>query len=180
MSRRRKMTSGAWAPAWAALGVLILLSGCAGYRVGSIGGQEVQGLNAVYIPMAKNETYTPDVITYVTNETIRAFNNDGTLKTAQSSKADCELLITVTDIQRSQARTTREDVLTTAEYRLNITAEVTFINRVVGRRVIDNERITGTTTYFVQNDLNEAQRQALPLAAEDLSRNICLRVVEGW
>ncbi len=164
----------------AAMGVALVMSGCSGYRVGNIGGRELQGLNSIYIPMATNESYTPDIIAYVTNQTIRAFDNDGTLKTAQSNKADAELLITVTDVDRTPARTTRDDALTTAEYRLNINAKITVINRVLGKKILNDQFVRGTTTFFVQQDLNEAQRQAIPLAAEDLARNICLLVVEGW
>jgi len=181
MNRQTGNKRKAWAGALAAsVALLLVLAGCSGYRVGSIGGKEIQGLNAVYIPMAKNQSYAPDVIAYVTNETIRAFDNDGTLKTAQSNKADCELLITVKDVDRQQTRSTRDDVLTTAEYKLTIQAEITLINRTLGKKVIDGEVIYGSTTYFVQQDLNEAQRQAMPLAAGDLGRNICMRVVEGW
>lgn len=164
----------------ATVGTILLLTGCAGYRVGNVSGQEIQGLNSVYIPMARNESYAPDVIAYVTNQTIRAFDNDGTLRTSQSKNADSELLITVTDVDRTQTRTTREDVLTTAEYRLTISAKITLTNRVLGKKIINEQLMRGTTTFFVQQDLNEAQRQAMPLAAKDLGRNICLRVVEGW
>jgi hypothetical protein len=43
-----------------------------------------------------------------------------------------------------------------------------------------NAEVAGTTSFFVGNDLNSDERQALPLAAEELAVNLVTQVSEGW
>lgn len=161
--------------------LLSLVAGCAGYRLGNVGGREVQGIQSVYVPMVRNQTITaPGIEFQVTNAIINKFDTDGTLATKQSAQADSELEVVIIDYQRVPLRSTQQDALVTAEYRMIITARVTFTNRRTGNVVIRGERITGQTEFFVVQDLNEGQRQAIPLAAEDLADNIVNRIVEGW
>lgn len=164
-----------------ALGLLVVLTGCAGYRLGNVGGKEVQGVQSVYVPMARNQTVTPPGIEFqVTNAVINKFGTDGTLETKQSVHADSELEIVIVEYDRVPLRSTQQDVLVTAEYRLLITAEIKFTNRRTSQVIISKERILGDTEFFVVQDLNEGQRQAIPLAAEDLADKIVNRIVEGW
>ncbi len=159
--------------------LVVLGCGCAGYRVGNISGKEVQGIKTVYVPTAKNESYTPGLQTLVANAVTRRLNNDGTLETG-GSDSDSELDVTITDVKRNSIRSAQRDVLITAEFEVRIEARVTFINKRLGKKVIDNEGMTGTTTFYIQQDAIEGERQALPLAAENLAYNIVKRITEGW
>jgi hypothetical protein len=40
--------------------------------------------------------------------------------------------------------------------------------------------VSGSTSFFTQADINEGERQALPLAAIDLANNTVSLVTEGW
>ncbi len=165
----------------AGLGILLMVAlvGCAGYRVGNIGGREIQGVSSVYVPVAKNESFEPGLQVMLTNAIIRRFENDGTLQTVKSADADSELNVVIKLVRRTATRSARQNTLLTAEYSVTIEADVTFTNRRLGKKMLD-KRVTGKTNYFVQNDLQESERQALPLAAEDLSNNIVKLIVEGW
>jgi hypothetical protein len=55
---------------------VLVLSGCAGYRVGNTSGRELQGVRSVYVPMAKNTSLQPDLQMTVTNAIIRRFNDE--------------------------------------------------------------------------------------------------------
>jgi Lipopolysaccharide-assembly len=161
------------------LAASVLVVSCA-YRLGNISGKEVQGVKSVYVPMAKNESYYPDLQANVTNAISRRFNTDGTLETENSAKADSELDVVITDVRRNPIRGTKTDVIATAEYQLIVEAKITFINRRLGRTVVAGEAITGQTQFFIQQDAVEGERQALPLAAEDLANNVVKRITEGW
>jgi hypothetical protein len=156
------------------------ITGCAGYRVGNISGRDLQGVHSVYVPVARNSSLEPDIQVTVTNAVIRRFNNDGTLEVNQTANADSELDITITDVHRTAARSSTSDILVTAQYQLNIEAKVTFINRRLGRKIFENSTVTGSTTFFTQSNIQEGERQALPLAAEDLAKRAVALVTEGW
>lgn len=159
--------------------LFLILTGCAGYRVGNIGGRNIQGVKSVYVAVAKNETFEPGLQVLTTDAILRAFDNDGTFETTTSEKADSELKVDIVKMDRVPLRGSRENVLLTAEYQVTLTAKITFINRRLGRTVLEKE-VSGTTTYFAQTDLQESERQALPLAEEDLAKNAVRLITEGW
>jgi hypothetical protein len=51
---------------------------------------------------------------------------------------------------------------------------------------LDQRSVTGTTSFFVSGsstlaaDVNQDERQALPLAAEDLAVRLVSQISEGW
>ncbi len=159
---------------------IVALSGCAGYRVGNTSGRDLQGVRSVYVPTAKNTSLSPDLQMTVTNAVIRRFNDDGTLEVNQSQFADSELDIVITNVEHTPIRSSVNDILVTAEYQLTIDATVTYVNRKLGRKIFENTAVTGVTNFFTQSDIQEGERQALPLAAEDLSNNVVKLVTEGW
>jgi hypothetical protein len=162
------------------LPLLGLLSGCAGYRVGNISGRDLQGVHSVYVPVVHNESLEPDLQMVATNAIIRRFENDGTLSVNQDANSDSELDVTITDVLRQPVRSSTTDVLLTAEYQLTIEAKATFVNRRLGRKIFENVTVSGSTTFYTQADINEGERQALPLAAIDLANNTVSLVTEGW
>lgn len=156
------------------------LTGCAGYRVGNISGRNLQGVRSVYVPVAKNSSLTPDLQMTVTNAVIRRFNDDGTLQVNQDPNADSELDVTITSVIPTAISSSTNDIYVTAQYQITISATVTFINRRLGRKIFESASASGSTTVFTQSDIQEGQRQALPLAAKDLANNIVKLVTEGW
>ena len=168
--------------AMALLAILVLgpLSGCAGYRVGNTSGRDLQGVRSVYVPVAKNTSLAPDLQMTVTNAVIRRFNSDGTLEVNQNPNADSELDIVITDVKHTPVRSSTSDILITAQYQLTIDAKATYVNRRLGRKIFENLTVTGSTTFFTQSDIQEGERQALPLAADDLANNAVKLITEGW
>jgi hypothetical protein len=157
-----------------------ILSGCAGYRLGNVSGRQLQGVRNVYVPVARNASLEADIQVTLTNAVIRRFETDGTLATSQNAQADSEFDMVITDVQMQPMRASVNDVLLTAQYQLIVLGRVTYINRRLGRKVYDNVQVAGNTTFFAQSDLNEAERQALPLACEDFANQAVQLVTEGW
>jgi hypothetical protein len=163
-----------------ALLTVLSLSGCAGYRVGNTSGRDLQGVRSVYVPVARNTSLEPDLQMTVTNAIIRRFNSDGTLEVNQNATADSELDITITNIEHTAVRSSTTDILVTAQYQLTIQATATYVNRKLGRKIFENYPVAGSTTFFTQSNIQEGERQALPLAAEDLANNTVKLITEGW
>jgi hypothetical protein len=88
--------------------------------------------------------------------------------------------VTISTVVTSAIASSANNILVTAEYQLTITAKVTYVNRRLGRKIFENAEATGNTTFFTQADIQEGERQALPLAAQDLANNAVKLVTEGW
>jgi hypothetical protein len=164
----------------ATLLLFFTLAGCAGYRVGDISGRNLQGVRSVYVPVAKNVSLEPDLQVLLTDAVIQRFNNDGTLEVNQTSSADSEFDLTISSVVRNAVASSTNNVLVTDQYQLTITGKATYVNRKLGRKIFENVTVVGTTTFFSQADLQEGERQALPLAAEDFANNAVKLVTEGW
>jgi hypothetical protein len=177
MSRRHGALASRFALVMAGM---VALSGCAGYRVGDTAGRDLQGVRSVYVPTVRNSSLEPDIQMTVTNAIIRRFGNDGTLSVAQNINADSELDVTITNVQQTAIRTSTSDILVAAQYQLTIQATATYVNRRLGRKIFENSPVIGTTTFFVQSNIQEGIRQALPLAAQDLANNVVKTITEGW
>jgi len=148
--------------------------------VGNTSGRDLQGVRSVYVPMARNTSLEPDLQMTVTNAIIRRFNSDGTLEVNQNANADSELDITITNVQHTAVRSSTTDILITAQYQLTIQATATYVNRRLGRKIFENYEVAGSTTFFTQSNIQEGERQALPLAAEDLANHTVKLITEGW
>ena len=168
------------AQALAGFALTLCLGGCMGYRVGDISGRNLQGVRSVYVPVARNSSLEPDLQVIVTNAIIQRFNSDGTLEVNQTGNSDSELDITIATVKRNAVASSTTNILETAEYQLTIVGKATYVNRRLGRKIFENVDVQGSTTFFTQSDIQENERQALPLAATDLANNAVKLVTEGW
>ncbi len=162
------------------LTLLAVLGGCAGYRLGSVGGKNIQGVTSVYVPVIKNRTLEPSIDVSTTAAIIRAFEQDGTLSTSQNEAADSELSVTINEVRREMLQSEQLDAQAGNQFQVMLVAKVTYINRKTGQKVVDNATVSGSNSYFVQGDQVEAERQALPMAEQDLAKKIVSLIVEGW
>jgi Lipopolysaccharide-assembly len=156
------------------------ITGCAGYRVGNISGKEIQGVRTVYVPTVRNASTEPSLQIVTTNAIIRRIENDGTLETSGTTGADSELSVTIKRVVKTPVRGLRNDGQFTAQFEIAIEAEATFINRRLGKTLFTNRMVSGKTSYFTQSDQTESERQALPMASEDLANNLVSLITEGW
>jgi hypothetical protein len=70
------------------------------------------------------------------------------------------------------------DVATPENYRVDVIVHVTARERASGRLLLDKD-VKGHTLVHIGADLASAERQALPLLAEDLAQNIAELLTEG-
>jgi outer membrane lipopolysaccharide assembly protein LptE/RlpB len=72
----------------------------------------------------------------------------------------------------------RGNVLSTTEFSLVLSVKYTLIGR--DGKVLAPGAVSGSTSFFVGTDVNTDERQALPLAAEELARHLVSQLSEGW
>jgi hypothetical protein len=156
------------------------LSGCAGYRLGPVNG-EIAGARSVQVHPFSNQTFEPrSAGEYVTSQLRKQVQKDGTyqLMTHSSGAADIDVNGVLTHFNRHELSFEQGDVLTVRDYRLSLTAQVSARERGTGKVIFDRA-VTGYTIVRMGSDLTNVERQALPLLAEDLAKNISTLLTEG-
>ena len=163
---------------FAALVLAALCSGCAGYRLGDVKPNYLREIRSIAVPTFRNGTFHPRIEVLVTNTVIKQFQQDGTFRITTEDKADAVLRATVTSVGRSPARFVRGNVLATTEFVLGLGVSYTLVGK--DGKPVAGAVVTGGTSFFVGADVTTEERQALPLAAEDLAVRLVSQLSEGW
>lgn len=151
-------------------------SGCA-YRVGPTNGDRA-GTRSVQVTPFQNKTIEPRLIEAVSFALRRQIQQDGTYALDTHNEGDVIVTGTILNYERRGISLQSRDALTPRDYRLTITAQVTAKERSSGK-VLLNRTVTGYSDIRIGTDLSSAERQALPLVAEDLARNATALLVDG-
>jgi len=159
-----------------------VLCACANYKMGSTPkGAGFEDIRILYVPTAVNETDETAVPGPVTNAILQEIDRDGTFRHARKDEADAILEVTVKRIERSPIQQSVEQYLTTLQYQLTLTLEYRVYSMKDKKEVIGKTMASGYTTFFVQGDQTESQRQALPLAAQNAAQNLVTSLAgRGW
>lgn len=153
------------------------LSGCAGYHLGPVNGLEA-GERSIQVNPFANQTLQPRLTDAVTSQVRKEIQRDGTYHLATQGDPDLLLSGTITRYQRFEVTLASSDILTVKDYRLSLTVHVTARERATGKVVLD-QPVNGYTLIRVGSDLTSAERQAMPLLAQDLARNVTALLAEG-
>jgi hypothetical protein len=115
----------------------------------------------------------------VTDTVIKQFQQDGTFQIASNENADAILKAEISRISRSPARSVRGNVLATSEFTLVMRVRYKLLGRD-GKPIVPPGEVTGGTSFFVGTDVVTDERQALPLATEELATHLVSQLSEGW
>ncbi len=115
----------------------------------------------------------------VTDTVIKQLQQDGTFQVASDGNADATLTADIDRINRSPARSVRGNVLATNEFNLALVVRYTLTGRD-GSLLVSRTEAVGATSFFVSTDVTTDERQALPLATEDLATRLVSQLSEGW
>lgn len=155
-----------------------VVGGCAGYHVGPATPAYLRHVHAIAVPTFANTTLVPRVEALVTGTVIKQFQQDGTFRIVNEDQADAILKGEVTSVGRSPARSVRGNVLSTTEFNLSVTVKYSLVGR--DGKPLTAGRPSGSTSFFVGPDVNTDERQALPLAAEEVAKQLVSQLSEGW
>jgi hypothetical protein len=157
--------------------LVLITTGCAGYRLGPVNGL-AGGEKSVQVTPFVNRTLQPRLTDAVTSQMRAELQRDRTYQLSSSGEADMILSGELTSYLRSEVTLASNDILTVRDFRLSLVAHVTARERGTGKEIL-NQSVTGHTLIRVGSDLPSAERQALPLLAKDLARNITALLAEG-
>ncbi len=156
--------------------LLACASGCA-YKVGPSSGV-APGSRSITIRPFSNATLEPRVTETVANALRSQLQQEGTFELATHGDGDVVVSGVIQDLIREEQSFQARDTRTLRDYSFEMVAHVTAIERGSGRTLLDRE-VRGHTMLRVVSDLPSAERQAMPLVAANLARNITSLLVDG-
>jgi hypothetical protein len=159
------------------LSLLLTNAGCAGYRLGPTNGLSA-GEKSLQVRPFSNHTLEPRLADAVTAQVRKEMQRDGTYQLVTRDDGDIVVTGVLTRYDRGEIDFSRNDLLLVRDYRVTLTAQVTARERITGKVLLD-QPVTGVTLVRVGSDLVSAERQALPLLAADLARNLTALLADG-
>ncbi len=153
------------------------LAGCARYRVGPTNGLTA-GEKSVQVNFFQNKTQEPRLIEAVNLALRKNIQKDGTYRLNTRDESDIILSGEIVRFDRSPLSFQAADIVTVRDYTLSLTAKITARERRSGKVIMERE-ISGRTTIRAGTDLSSAERQAVPLLADDLAKNATSVLADG-
>jgi hypothetical protein len=129
-----------------------------------------------------DQTLQPRLSDVVAQQLRKELQRDGTYSLATHNDGDIIVNGSLVRYQRYEVSFDSHDILTVQDYRLVLSAAVTARERSTGKIVFERgakNPITGSTIIRVSSDLTSTERQAAPLLAQDLAKNITSLLVDG-
>ncbi len=161
----------------AALLALLLLSGCAGYHLGTMLPAD---LRTVSMPTCQNETSEPLIEQDVTRAILSQIQSDGSLRVAGADTADAILEVTLIRFWLDPVAYAQGESSTANQYRMSIRAAFVLRRRSDQSVVVESPGVTGWYDFDFAGDMTTSKAVALRPAAEDLGRRILSRIVQYW
>jgi hypothetical protein len=154
------------------------LAGCAGYHLGPVNGA-VAGAKSIEVQPFNNQTLQPRLGDAITQSLRERLQTDATYRlVSRGGAGDVVVVGVVRQYRRQGLGYLNTDVFTPENYRLDLVVHVTARDRLSGKTILDQD-VRGHTFVHIGNDLASAEREAMPLLAEDLAQNISELLTQG-
>lgn len=162
-----------------AIGAVLLASGCAGYRLGSVKPVEFENIASIAVPTFKNDTLEPRINDLVTDAVVKALQVDGTYSVGTTDTADAILRGTIRRIDRTQLRSARFNTLRSRELRVRMEVDYEFEEAGTGV-ILSRGSVRGDTNMFLDPNFQLTERQAIYDMSKELAADLVGRIAEGW
>ncbi|MFO1461756.1 MAG: LPS assembly lipoprotein LptE [Verrucomicrobiota bacterium] len=151
-----------------------ITAGCA-YSLGPTN-QQVAGAQSITIEAFPNETLQPGLTDVVNNAVRRQVQRDGTFHLETRGTGDIIVTGKITRYGRLPLGSRRDNVLTPQDYDISITAKVKAMR---GGQVVYEGEVIGRALVASTPNLNVSERENIPVAAENLARNLISSIANG-
>lgn len=155
----------------------MFIPGCGGYRLGATNPELTAG-RTIQVRYFENRTIEPGLPEALSHALRQELQRDGSYRLRTKGDSHVRVDGVIVEYERRPLAFQPTDVITVTDYELRLTVQLTATDRQSGRVLVDR-RLTGRTSIRVGNDLPSAERQALPLLAEDWARQATAVLVEG-
>lgn len=158
-------------------GLALLFTSCAGYQLGPTNGYAARSHSLQINPLV-NKTLEPRIGDYFMTALRKDLQQDGTFRLNTKNDGDVIVNGEILNYKRLELTFVPGDVVSVLDYEIVATAKITARDRFSGKLIVDKE-VTGYTALRAGKDLSSAERQAMPLLAEDLARKATALIVDG-
>lgn len=158
----------------------ILFSSCTGYQLGGHQPTALANIKSIHIPIVRNETQVPRAGAQATAAIAEALLMDGTYQLGSASQADARLEASLEEIDYRQVRSSRKDSLRSEELAMTVVYTWSLVRADNPLQVLQRGRSQGTTTFFVDPNLQTARQTALPDALKRASESMVARIADGF
>ncbi len=162
-----------------ALGLVVTLTGCAGYQLGGQKPAHLQRVTKLAVPTFENLTLEPRLGSLVTNAIIKQIQNSGGYEIVAMKDAEAVLEGKIIDVNRSQFRADRRNVLRTSQLLMTLRTEYT-ITEAGSTNIIHRGRGSADSYTILDRNIQNSEAQALEDAAQRLAVNVASDITEGW
>ncbi|OYW77559.1 MAG: hypothetical protein B7Z37_03795 [Verrucomicrobia bacterium 12-59-8] len=157
----------------------LLISGCAGYTLGSHKPVHLQKITKLAVPTFENLTLEPRLAVLVTNAIIKQLQNHGAYQIVARSEAEAVLQGRISNINRSQFRSDLNNVLRSSQIMATLTCPFTIKDTASGK-LIHTGNATADSYIILEANLQLSETQLLEDAAQRLAYSVADQVSEGW
>ncbi len=155
----------------------LTLTGCAGYRLGPVGGL-APGTRSIQVSVFANRTSEPHLAESLVVALRKQIQRDGTYRLASDSEADVVVSGEIIEYNRIELSYQPADAVTVMDYRVTMTAQVRARECATGKVILEKQ-VQASTLIRAGPDISSAERQALPLLADAMAKNITDLLVHG-
>ncbi len=159
------------------LGLVLLLAGCAGYQLGPTNGMEA-GAQTIQVAYFENQTMQPRLSEAVAHAMRKRLQQDGTYRLATDGTADVVVTGRLLRFERVAVSFVPKDIRTTRDEEIRLVAQIVARDNRTGTSLVDRE-VLGRVTVRIEGNQTSAERQALPLLAEDFASKAVPLIVDG-
>ncbi|MEZ5277548.1 MAG: LPS assembly lipoprotein LptE [Opitutaceae bacterium] len=161
----------------ASLALLLTLSGCSAYHLGTPANQPFTSID---VPPVQNEAFAPQAGPVLTSQIIREFERDGRVRPESSGSAEATLVVRLVDLQRETRVMREEDTGLARKVRLTLIAHCTLTSGDGATVYFANRPISAQTEVFLDDGQNPAESQAMPVLTRNLASAISRSVLDTW
>lgn len=155
----------------------LFLTGCVHYRLGP---PQKLPFQSIHIKAVQNDSFAPQAHTVVSENLIEAFLRDGSVLVESSGRADATLEVTLFGYHRERSTTHPHDTALGRSFRLRLQARVSLLNNRSGETYFSDREFAVTEEAFIDDGLQGAEYQTIPVLALELARQIKNYVLSVW
>ena len=156
----------------------LLLSSCAGYTLGSQKPINLRQVSKLAVPTFENLTLEPRLGVQVTNSVIKQLQNHGSYQIVARRDADAVMEGRITNIQRSQFRSDRNNILRSSQILATLTC--TYTIKDAAGTLLHSGSASADSYIILDANLQLSETQLLEEAAQRLAFKVADEISEGW
>lgn len=130
------------------------------------------GKRTVCVPTFRNESDVTELGTVVSRQVLREFQREGTFRLAKPESAAVEVQGVIRSSSTRYEGGGRNIGNRMNNYRFSLRADVSVVDRIDGKVVIDNRTYVAETVFASTQDLMSSYRDASGRLAEEVARQI--------